>query len=64
MKRVIEIETGKSSSIYIIKKDLETRFNEIFSIFMKKDIKDKILLHFQSLRMKDNLLMGIGGGVP
>ena len=40
----MEIETCKSSSIYNIQKDLEVGFDEVVSIFMMKNIKDKNVL--------------------
>ena len=47
-KRIaIEIETGKSDSIYNIRKDLEASFDEVVSIFLMKNIKDTILLQLK-----------------
>ena len=49
-KRIaIEIETGKSSSIYNIQKNLEVGFNEVISIFLMKDVKDKFLMQLKEL---------------
>ena len=49
-KRIaIEIETGKSNSIYNIQKDLEGSFDEVVSLFLVKDVKNKILLNSKEL---------------
>jgi hypothetical protein len=43
-KRIaIEIETGKSDAIYNIQKDLGANFDEVVSIFLTKEHKDKII---------------------
>ena len=39
----------KSDSIYNIRKDLEAGVNEVISIFLTTDIKDKILLQLKEL---------------
>ena len=48
-KRIaIEIETGKSDSIYNIRKDLEAGFEEVIILCLNKDIKEKLALELSS----------------
>ncbi|MFQ6084419.1 MAG: hypothetical protein ACE5KE_06455 [Methanosarcinales archaeon] len=47
-KRIaIEIETGKSDTIYNIRKDLDCGFDKVISIAIKNKIKEKILLELK-----------------
>jgi len=43
-RTAIEVETGRSNSIYNIRKDLEAEFDEVISVVLNDKIKEKILL--------------------
>jgi hypothetical protein len=46
-KRIaIEIETGKSDSVYNIRKDLEAGFDEVISVALNNEIKEEIFAEF------------------
>ena len=44
----IEVETGKSDSLYNIRKDLEAGFEEVIILCLNKDIKEKLALELSS----------------
>ena len=54
-KRIaIEIETGKSDSIYNIRKDLEAGFDEVVVVAIDDKIKEKIIKDLNNSDMKND----------
>jgi len=56
-KTAIEVETGKSDSVYNIKKDLEAEFDEVYSIAINNNIKEKILQELGKLGLNNKKIM-------